>query len=225
MSDCVAIRRPFFCPTKWMLWRQILGLLPPGRAWQTHEEFGAYPDDVEPDLDQLTVMQQYWAGFAEVLEYLHQRACGLLAEMFCHSVSETLPEWQKDLGMPDDCERYENICEKFIEDGGARCEDFVAAAAARGWSITCRDCGSNDPARAGVGTAGCAVVCSCQANTVWITIDTANSPAYVAPAKARPRAGCARVGCNRMCDPDVSLLMCVIDRIRHAHLKFIYEVV
>ncbi len=225
MTDCVIERRPFFCPTKWMLWRQILALLPPGRAWQTHEEFGAYPDDVEPDLDQLTVMQQYWAGFAEVLAYLHERACALLDEMFCSTVSETLAEWMIDLGMPGECESYDNICEKLIDAGGARCEDLVEAAARRGWVITCRDCNGVQTATADCSYADCASECICPNGSLWITIDTAASTAYVAPERPRLRARCGRARCNRMCEPDTSQLECIIDRIRHAHLKITYEVV
>lgn len=227
MTTCTTERQAFVCPGKWDLWRQLLRSLPWGRAWQTHAD-ETWPGDPAPDVSLLTPMQQYWAAFAEVLAYFHEEACGLLGEMFCRSVTnKTLVDWLKDLGMPDECERYDNICDKFVEDGGARCEDLVGAAAARGWSISCRDCSDTDPARSGAptSTAGCAVVCDCPANTLWITIDTANSPAYVAPTKARPRAGCARVGCNRMCDPDTSLLVCVIDRIRHAHLKINYEVI
>jgi hypothetical protein len=127
MTACFVADDPFRCPAKWELFRQILDLLPRGRAWQTHEQvyeridslIDGLPnfaldesslssgDDPSPDLAvSLTVQQRYWAAFAEVLAYLHARACALTEEFFCATTSEQLADWQADWGFPDACEAY-----------------------------------------------------------------------------------------------------------------------
>lgn len=225
MTTCATVRQPFVCPGKWDIWRQLLRSLPWGRAWQTHAD-ETWPGFEEPDVSLLTPMQQYWAAFAEVLAYFHEEACGLLDEMFCATSNKTLADWFLDLGYPGTCEAYDNHCEKFVDDGGARCEDLVAAAARRGWVIDCRDCNGLATARAECATAECAMDVVCPSGELWITIYSSESEAFVSPSKPKARADCVRADCTRVdCDPDTSALECIIDRIRHAHLKVTYEVV
>ena len=239
--SCTTRSDEFFCPTKWQLWEQLLALLPRGRAWQTHEavaeqwvppessqvgtfEVGETGLGGEPDLSRLTVMQQYWAAFAEVLECLHTRACALLEEFFCATTTELRREWGVDYGYPNDCEPWETLCEKVAAQGGARCDYFVELAARRGWSIECNECGPSHN-RAGCARTGCARTCTCPPNVIWITVRLSESPAYTAPAKPRAKAGRARAGCARLCDPDVTSLICLIERFKPAHVKAHYEVI
>lgn len=215
----------FHCPTKWELWRAILGLLPWGRAWQTHEaRVYATDENGDPVLEQLTVQEQYWAAFAEVLEFMHQRACALVNEFFCDTMSETAAEWHREWGFPDACEPYESVCEKMRDLGGARCADLVALAASRGWVIECRDCHGNYGAPADCAVADCAADCDCPENQVWITVKVAKSPAAVAPVETQQVADCAVSDCNTACTADVSGLICLIERVRHAHLVMHYEI-
>lgn len=224
---CLDRQDPFRCPTKWELFAQIIGLLPPGRAWQTREDVGIgviAGENGEPDVTQLTGLQQWWAALAETLEDVHQRACALLDEWYCATTSAMRPEWLTDWGFPGECEIYDDLCEKVADIPGSTCADLVTIAARRGWAISCRDCQGVAVAKAGRLSAGCSSVCACTPGTIWITIDTAASPAYVAPDKPRPRARCARARCNRLCDPDTSLLNCIIERVRQAHVLVHYEV-
>ena len=61
---------------------------------------GFFVHGAEPEAERLTVMQQFWAAYAEPLEDLYQRACALLEEMFCISVNELKVEWHTDYASP-----------------------------------------------------------------------------------------------------------------------------
>lgn len=221
---CGGTAQPFRCPTKWELWAQTLLLGRRGRAWQTHEDVSAWTG-AEPDVTKLTVMEQYWAAFAEVLENLHQRACALLDEMFCERVSEMRADWEHEFGFPDACEAYYDLCEKMRARGGATCAYLVEMAARRGWAIECVDCDSYETSVAGWATAGCsATLCSCEPGDLFIRILTADSPAFTEPERY-PVAGHAVAGCFDICDPTPTDLICLLERIRPAHVRVYYYVV
>lgn len=235
-------RQAFFCPTKWQIWRQVLALLPRGRAWQTHEtnterivasessqlglyELGSTGLGTEPVVERLTVMQQYWAAFAEVLEYLHRRACALIEEFFCSTARELLPEWHVEYGHPDPCEPWRTLCDKVRATGGATCAYLAGLAASSGWVIACSDCsGVGGGARAGrmVAGADCNSPCACPANTIFIRVYLNESPSYSGRYLA-PQAGLMRAGCDTACGPNIDALICLIERFKPAHVKAIYE--
>lgn len=238
MISCATdIVDPFRCPTKWDLWRQLQALLPRGRAWQTHEDLGVVyrPGDgsqvgvLEIGRDQigegpedvtlLTVMQQYWAAFAEVLEAMHARACALLPEFFCATVNEMTPEWGIDYGFPDPCLPYDTLCEKVRAQGGATCTYLSDVAARRGWVVDCVDCPPGECEM----QAGDPVACPCTPNVIYIRIHSALSPSYVDPGAAM-MADKLEASCTMGGEPDVSELKCLIERVKPAHVKAIYEV-
>lgn len=236
---------PFKCPTKEEYLIQLLALLPRGRAWQSHEKSSTaiikrYPDSGPAELGELilgeaqlgqpaikverTVMAAYWASYAEVCEGASRRACELLAEFFCHSINETEDWWATDYGFPDPCEPWDNLCDKVAALGGSTCDYLVWAAARRGWSITCTDCGTADPKA----VAGCTLVgpwaqmCfDCQPDTINIAIDVLNSPAYVA-FNSPAYAGVAMAGCTSLCEPDPQQIECLVERIKPAHVAVAY---
>jgi uncharacterized protein YmfQ (DUF2313 family) len=230
---------PFRCPTKWELWRQILALLPRGRAWQTHTVehesiISTEPSQVgvfqightglgsEPSTERLTVLQQYWAAYAEVLEYLHQRACALLEEFFCSTASETRAEWGTEYGFPDACEPWNNLCDKVRATGGSSCAYLASLAARIGYVIECTDCAS-DGADAGCAEAGLSSPCVCTPNRIVIRIDTSKSPSFQA---ATPfEAGAAVAGCTPPCPVPPEAVVCLIERFKPAHVRAIYEVI
>ncbi len=216
--NCAPSSLTFFCPTKWDLFAQLRGLLPHGRAWQTHDaaqpfvsgdetaqhgtfEVGSTGLGAEISVPALTTMHQFWAAFAEVLEFLHQRACALLDEMFCLSVNEMLPEWATEWGFPDPCLPYSALCEKTIAIGGSTCAYLQDVAWSRGWAISC----------------------SSTHNAITVTIDTDNSPAYGGPPRSN-RAGVMISGCNSCADAGAAALICLIERIKPAHVLAEYEI-
>lgn len=233
-KSCADVADPFFCPDKWALFAQIMANLRPGRATQTNwdtveiaeAEGDVWPPD-NPWAGRLTPLQQYWAAVAEVLAYLHARACALIPEMFCSTIAETRREWEIEYGFPDPCEAYDDLCEKVNAIGGTRCEYFVAIAARRGWDVTCLDCAYADGSdTADCGAADCAgAACDpdCGPDTIFITINLATSPAYSAP-EIPPSADCAVADCTVVCDPNVENLKCLIERVKPAHVRAIYIV-
>lgn len=225
-EGCAARSPVYFCPTKWQLWQQVLALLPRGRAWQTHEPpVYALDGQGDPDIETLTVQQRFWASYAEVLEHLHQRACALLNEIFCASVSEMLPDWQTEYGFPDPCEPYDSLCEKVTDVAGTTCADIAAAAWRRGWKIACADCTSAGyvPTVADDAIADCAMVeCPCFGLTIKVFLS--ESPAYVS-GSVPAVADFAVADCDDLCDVAIDPLICVIERIRPAHIPVTYEVI
>lgn len=222
---CATEATTFRCPTRYELFLECVGLLPTGRAWQTHDDV-LPPDTATPD-DPLTGIARYWMAFADVLEHLHQRACALLAEFFCSTMSETRDVWEAEYGYPDACEAYENLCEKVTAVGGANCAYFADVAARRGWSIECQE-----PKAARL---DCRIKPDCNARPdsgssallLVIKINRATSPAYVgrpavrpdAPTRVRPDCGW-RIDCQ----PSTLPLQCLIDRIKPAHVPVLYVV-
>lgn len=240
--DCqIPINDPFRCPTKWELWRQILDLLPPGRAWQNHEEIGEYAGteaaqigtyelggDVgmgaELNVQQLTGMQQYWAAYAEVSEYFHQRACALLEEYFCATANEQRAEWGIDYGFPDQCEPWDTLCAKVAAQGGATCEYLAQLASRNGWTVECHDCKQSRIAVADCTVADCTPLdCECEAAVIRIRIITALSPAFVQPTPFNADAAVA--DCTAPCIATPDQVRCLIERWKPAHVAAIYEVI
>lgn len=228
----------FRCPTKWELWRQAMALLPRGRAWQTHEEGGAERSPVgvsselgrfevgatsvgaEPAVPQLTVLEQFWASWAELSEYFHQRACQLIEEFYCATTFEQRAEWGIDYGFPDPCEPWDTLCEKVAAIGGATCAYLAAMAARRGWAVTCRECPSP---QAECLIADCDQLCECEQNVIIVEIDLANSPAY-SDEFIPPMADAMQSDCHEPCDqpPPPSLIMCLIERFKPANVRALY---
>lgn len=235
---------PFRCPTKEEYLVQLMAMLPRGRAWQSHEaatsaRITRYPDapaecgEAECGAAQVgqvgliverTVLAAYWASYAGVHEFIAQRACQLLDEFFCETIRETLDVWADDYGFPDPCDPWEFLCEKVAAQGGATCDYITWAAARRGWEIACTDCGSAEPKA----VVGCSFVgpwtytCfDCQANTLNITIDVINSPAFVVYRNS-PMAGCAMAGCSVLCGTNQQQIECLIERIKPAHVQAVY---
>lgn len=241
MTTCSpSLDDPFRCPRKWELWRQIMALLPRGRAWQTHApggelvvasesseagsyELGSTGLGTEPVVERLTTMQKYWAAYAEVLEFLHQRACALIEEFFCASTQEMLADWGVEYGFPDSCEPWDSLCEKVRATGGATCAYLASLAARLGWVIECADCAPSDD-RAGQMVAGCNDPCRCPANTIYIKVRRDLSPAYLTPDQSN-MAGQMVAGCNVPCDPVPEPVFCLIERFKPAHVRAIYEVI
>lgn len=240
--ECPApLNDPFRCPRKWELWRQILDLLPPGRAWQNHEEieevigtvtaeYGSYELGggvglgAEANVPQLTELQQYWAAFAELSEYFHQRACALLEEFFCTTTDEQRAEWGIDYGFPDECEPWDSLCAKVRAQGGATCAYLAEIASRNGWTVECHDCTQSRMAVADCLVADCTPLdCECEAAVIRIRIITELSPAWTRPTPFNADALVA--DCTAPCPPTPDQVRCLIEKYKPAHVKAIYEVI
>ena len=195
--------------------RQVIANLPPGRAWQT-EETGPMPG---------SRLYGYWRAIAELLQFGNQRLCDLHREFFCATRVETDPEWMAEYGLPDECDPFPDLCAKVAAMGGAQCDDYKAIAFAAGWDIDCyeqealcgalADCFYADNAMAFAAN-------STVTATVYIRVYRETSPAYSGPLRGSAYADCLIADGFLDCPPDISGLICILNRIIHAHIRVEY---
>lgn len=115
-------------------YRQALqALIPNGRAW---------PRD--HDTVQAAVLRSLAASF----QRSDNDALGILSGAFPQTATIMLPEWEKALGLPDDCsigevdtigKRQNAIVSKFISTGGQSKSYFIGIAKALGYNITIKE--------------------------------------------------------------------------------------
>lgn len=108
-------------------------LLPPGHVW-----------NLEPD----SLTSRLLAATADEFARVSRRANELIAETDPRTATETLPDWERVLGLPDEIvteipatvagERLA-ITQKMIAQGGQTPAYFVSLAAACGYSVTISD--------------------------------------------------------------------------------------
>lgn len=108
---------------------QLAALLPPGAVW---------------NLDADSKLSAFWFALAQELARVDLRADALVNESDPRTISETLPEWEALLGLPDPCvsfdqttaERVRSVVAKYIAQGGQSPAYFIEIAAALGFTIT-----------------------------------------------------------------------------------------
>lgn len=228
----------FQCPTRLQRFRQMLLLLPRGKAWQTGEPAGqaytvtmAQPGFAQTGLFQtldrpLTVMHAFFSAAADFFSQLEQMLCALRLEFWCATQTQTNDLWLAEYGLPDDCDPFPNLCAKVGAIGGTRCEYFSAVAAQAGWSISCDNVfsaicamfGAFQYGNVGFGGQGGAA-------TIQITVDLENSPAFQGLIETQPMFGAFQFGNTLNCEPDISSLVCLLDRIVPAHVAVTYQTI
>lgn len=217
MASCETERAaPLRCPTPVEVLDQALALLPRGRAWQSHEGGPRVGG----------VLRGFWTAVADVIQFATQRLCALRFEFWCATRSETDDLWMREYGLPDLCDPFPDLCAKVAAIGGATCEYYVASAARIGYAIDCAadldQCGA---------IMGCDFMGDCMVGGISatsrmiITVDLATSPAYVGRFDALPYMGCMQMGDSLACDPDISPLVCLLDRIVQAHIEIVYRII
>jgi uncharacterized protein YmfQ (DUF2313 family) len=135
--------QPDWCPqTTDDVLPSVLGLLPPGPAWDGAKVQG-------------TVQNTYWRAYSNVLAYTYSRMCAYVDEFFCLTVNESRDQWIEEFGLDASCDPYgNNLCLKVAANGGATCAYFVQMAALSGYVITCNQLDDNEPI-AGCFEVGC----------------------------------------------------------------------
>lgn len=232
------LQGPFRCPEFSDLLPQILALLPRGRAWQSRDGGPAPFYDAPFDsatFDSSTfdtesrpgsVLYRFWSAVTDVFAFLHRRACDLRMEFWCATHRETHAEWMAEYGLPDACDPFPDLCTKVAALGGTRCEYFSEIAARSGWRIACEDMTARcngaraTCARAGRARAGGLPRQLCQ---LRIVVFTSESPSFMAPRYRLPRAGRLRADHRLACAPNLSPLLCVLERVVPAHVSVVYQ--
>jgi hypothetical protein len=210
-------------------------LLPRGNAWQSNDPAGqaftatmAQPGFAQPGLFQtldrpLTVMHAFWSAVADFFFQLTQLLCALRLEFWCATQSQTRDLWLEEYGLPDACDPFPDLCAKVSALGGTDCVYYREVAARAGWLINCEPLfsaicfqfGSFQLGNVGLGGEGGAA-------TIRIIVDLDNSPAFQGQNETRPQLGAFQLGNTLNCEPDFSPLVCLLDRIVHAHVAVVY---
>lgn len=226
----------FRCPSKLQIFRQLLLLLPRGRAWQSNGAVGqaftatmAQPGFAQIRMFQtldrpLTVLHAFWAAVADFFFQLTRLLCALRLEFWCATQSQTRELWLQEYGLPDACDPFPNLCAKVGALGGTDCAYYHDTAARAGWVVSCEplfsaicfQLGTFQLGNIGLGGEGGAA-------TIRVTVDLAASPAFQGQIETRPQLGAFQLGNTLNCDPDFSALVCLLDRIVHAHVAVIYQ--
>ena len=130
----------------------------------------------------------------------------------------------REYGLPDACDPNPDLCAKVAATGGADCAYYQAVAARGGWSIQCEPLfsaicfqfGLFQFGNVGFGGQG-------GASTIRIIVDLENSPAFQGLIQTQPQFGAFQFGNTLNCAPDITPLVCLLDRILHAHVVVIYQ--
>jgi uncharacterized protein YmfQ (DUF2313 family) len=120
-------------PTSTPHMRMLRQLLPPGSLWS--EGMG-------------TLMNRVLGAIGDELARVEERGRDLLKEADPRTATETLPEWERMLGLPDACvqeipatveARRLAVFQKVLKQGGQNAAYFVQIAAACGYTVTVYD--------------------------------------------------------------------------------------
>lgn len=123
--------------------RALKKLLPPGPLWR-----------LTPD----SVLSKLFHGLGDELARVEQRGKDLVEETDPRTASETLAEWERMLGLPDediltipatDAERRTAIIQKLLRTGGQSAAYYEGIALAAGWIIYVVDGYGSTVARVG----------------------------------------------------------------------------
>jgi hypothetical protein len=238
MSCSNAAPAPFACPTLEQSIEATAQLLPRGRAWPANDRAmlpnflqwlaGLVGVPAPADWPPGFVQMGFVAALGAVRNFLETQLCALRLEFWCQTETLTNDEWMAEYGLPDDCDPFPNLCAKVAALGGRRCELYQELCAANGWIIECvpfANCAGNN-AIAGVGLAGNILVGGApRANQIEIVVFLNESPAFHGGAQTPFLAGLIFAGMPISCEPDITPLQCLMERIAPAHVTVTYQLV
>jgi hypothetical protein len=225
-----------FCPTKEQTLAGVLALLPHGRAWQSNDggpepfhdaafdaeafEPTAFDTESRPG----TILFRFWAAFAAVVHFANERLCALALEMFCATQSETRDQWMTEYDLPNACDPFPDLCTKVSAVGSQRCEYFAEVASRSGWSVACDDSADRCGDVAGCGLAGRAQAGMQRGAALRLIVDLNESPSFTGGTQTPPIAGRLQAGMPLACEPNITPLQCIMERIAPAHVTVEYLV-
>ncbi len=123
-------------PTQESLTTQVVALAPRGAAWGTDE----YGDGTGAS----PVQRQFWSALSGFAADLYIKASGVAVQAFPSAISTLLPEWERELALPDPClspisgtvGRINSIRAKHAAIGGSSLAYFYCLAASIGYDIS-----------------------------------------------------------------------------------------
>lgn len=230
---------PFRCPTLEESIDATIALAPRGRAWPVNDggglvrRFRAWL----AGLAAVPAPEEWPAGYVQAGWFsalgaernaIEARLCELRNEFWCATHVETHAEWMAEYGLPDACDPFPDLCAKVAALGGTRCDYYLAIAQRAGWEIECEDvldtCGAVADCFFADNEEGVAAGAS-PACELTIRVHLAESPAYQGAFEGMPYADAFQADMMLACDPDIEPLKCLLERVVHAHVEIVYEIV
>jgi uncharacterized protein YmfQ (DUF2313 family) len=189
--------------------RTLVDLLPRGAVWPR---------------DPATVLWRFWMAIADEMMAIQRRDCDLLAESYPCGAVELLPDWERVLGLPDECtdqqdwpltSRQAFVCAKLAAQGGASRNYFIELAAAYGYTISITE---HEPWRI-----GCRDFCDCYVGepVSWWTVSAVSLPV------THSTVGCWQMGEDICVVHGADVLECIIRRAAPANtlVTFAYTLI
>lgn len=105
----------------------VLGLLPPGRAWDAASVAG-------------TGQNRFWSAIATLVGQIVTDLCAFRAELFCRTAVTTRDQWAIEYGLLNPMDSWTEpslLCTRVTIKGGATCADLQRVVAAAGYVISC----------------------------------------------------------------------------------------
>ena len=105
----------------------VLGLLPPGRAWDAASVAG-------------TGQNRFWSGIATLVGQIVTDLCAFRAELFCSTAVTTRDQWAIEYGLLNPMDSWTEpslLCTRIEIKGGSTCADLQRVMAAAGYVISC----------------------------------------------------------------------------------------
>lgn len=188
--------------------RMFLNLLPIGRAWSR-----------SPD----SVLYNLMDANSQELNRLDRRTDDLIQERDPEESLELLDDYERDLGLPDDCvtstqtisERRSSAYLKFIEEGGLHKQRYIDLASDFGWQISIDEF---TPFWVGLGRCGDSV--GAQTNIFYWRVNV-----YIDPVSQQVYFRCGSSQCgDALGSPlSIALMRCIFEKYKPAHTIIIWN--
>jgi uncharacterized protein YmfQ (DUF2313 family) len=185
--------------------RQMQALLPRGMAWS---------------LSPLSWLTRLLSGLSPEFARIHGRVLDLIRESDPRTTIEMLGDWERALGLPDNCSstlaptlqgRRDDVLNKLVSLGGQSRAYYIAVAARLGYTITIEEF---RPFRVGRSRVGERIY-----DLDWTWVWRVNGP----PVAIRHfRVGQSRMG-ERLRSWGNSALECRLNQIKPAHTRIIFS--
>lgn len=193
-------------------------LLPEGWAWRRIKEKDSAGDKL-------------LSALSEEFCRVELEANKIFKESLCDSTFDLITDWERMLGIPDECtaddnslslfERRTRICQKLTTKGGQSLAFYQLIAQQLGYDVDIIDVQDFTPFRAGISRAGDRITNDSSANPSWSYTFAVVLPATVSRAF---RAGQGSAG-DRLRFFSNEELECIVNKFKPAHtiVQFIFE--
>jgi len=181
-----------YCPDHDACFQAFMQMLPPGTAF----------DNVEYNFNRDSTIRQFVSGLGLFWMHFEDAMCITLDEWFCSTAKLDLDTWNKDYGIPDECDLFnQSICAKVQVGNQATPEYLMGLLEASGFVGEGRWLTGDDPEFPGV------------RSTFYFMIDKSLSSAFALESKLSFKLGMG----FKLGSAEIENLYCMLERYVPAH--------